>query len=130
VVRKLTFGFAILFGVVVAMGYVPQFIRPEGDQRLMFGLYQISLIDDVTHGITAVAALIASVTSRKLSLLFLTVFGSYYALDATFYLTYGFLVHKPYSANILLNLPHVLISTIMLGTVYWLAPRQEPSLEA
>jgi Zn-dependent protease len=126
VVRKLTFAFAILFGVVVAMGYVPRFIQLEGDQRLMFGLFQISLIDDITHGVTALAALIASLTSRKLSLLFLTAFGFYYALDAIFFLTYGFFNDKPYSADIMLNLPHVLISTIMLGTVYWLAPKVDP----
>jgi len=126
VVRKLTFGFAILFGVVVAMGYVPQFIRIEGDQRLMFGLFQISLIDDITHGVTAIAALVASLTSRKASLLFLTAFGFYYALDAIFFLTYGFFNDKPYGADILLNLPQVLISTVMLGVVYWLAPKVEP----
>ena len=126
-VRKLTLGFAILFSVVVAMGYVPQFIRIEGDQRLMFGLFQISLIDDITHGVTAIAALIAGLTSRKLSLLFLTAFGFYYALDAIFYLTYGFFNDKPYVADILLNLPHVLISTVMLGVVYWLAPGMEPA---
>jgi hypothetical protein len=28
-------------------------------------------------------------------------------------------------SNIMLNLPHVLIATIMLGMVYWLAPRGE-----
>jgi hypothetical protein len=125
-VRKLAFVFAVLFGVVVAIGYVPQFIRIEsGGERLLFGLFQISLIDDVTHGVTALALLIASLTSRKLSLLFLMAFGFYYGLDAIFFLTYGFFNEKPYIADILLNLPHVIISAVMLGIVYVLAPRYD-----
>jgi len=126
VVRKLTFGFAILFAIVVAIGYIPQFIRVEGDQRLLFGLFELTLIDDITHGVTAVAALVASVTSCKASILFLTAFGFYYGLDAIFFLTYGFFNEKPYGADILLNLPHVLISGVMLGVVYRVVPRLEP----
>ncbi|MGH7537799.1 MAG: hypothetical protein ACREMF_04125 [Gemmatimonadales bacterium] len=126
--RKLTFGFAVLFGVVVAMGYVPQFIRFEGEARLMFGLFQISLIDDITHGVTAVVGLAASLASRKLSLLFLTAFGFYYALDAVFFLTYGFFNDKPWIADILLNLPHVAIAVVMLGAVYGLARRRAASV--
>jgi len=126
-VRKLTFGFAVLFGIVVAMGYVPSFITADGPDRLMFGLFQISLLDDITHGITAIAALVASLTSRTLSLLFLTAFGFYYALDATFFLTYGLFNDKPWLADLMLNLPHVGIATAMLGIVYLLAPRIDAS---
>ena len=124
-VRKLTFAFALLFAWVVASGYIPSFITYEGTDRLQFGLFRLSLIDDVTHGVTALLALVASLHSRKLSLLLLTAFGFYYALDAIFFLTYGFMNEKPYSADILLNLPHVLISTAMLGIVYWWAPRRD-----
>jgi len=124
-VRPLTFGFAVLFGAVVAMGYVPQFIRLEGGDRLMFGLFQISLIDDVTHGVTAAAALLTSLSSPKLSLLFLSAFGFYYGLDALFFLTYGLFNDKPYFADILLNLPHAAIATGMLGAVYAWAPKLE-----
>ena len=124
-VRKLTFAFALLFVWVVASGYIPSFITYEGTDRIQFGLFRLSLIDDVTHGVTALLALVASLHSRKLSLLLLTAFGFYYALDAIFFLTYGFMNEKPYSADILLNLPHVLISTAMLGIVYWLAPGRE-----
>jgi hypothetical protein len=123
VVRKITFGFALLFIWVVASGYVPSFITYEGTDRIQFGLFRLSLIDDVTHGVTALAALIASLVSLRLSLLFLTAFGFYYALDAIFYLTYGFFNDKGLVPNILLNLPHVLISTAMLGIVYYLYPR-------
>jgi hypothetical protein len=124
-IRKLTFVFAVFAALVVAMGYVPQFITAQhGDERTMFGLYAISLLDDVTHGLTAIAALAACLHSRKASLLFLTAFGWYYALDAIFYLTFGVLSDKPWAANIFLNLPHVIISSVMLGLVYWWAPRE------
>jgi hypothetical protein len=121
-VRKLTIGFAILFTVVVVIGYVPQFITVEGDERLLFGLFELSLIDDITHGVTALAAL-AAATSRKHSLLFLTAFGFYYGLDAAFYLVYGLFNDLGFVADILLNLPHVLIAVVMLGTVYRWAPQ-------
>jgi len=121
-VRRLTFGFAILFTIVVVIGYVPQFIAVDGDERLLFGLFELSLIDDITHGVTALAALAAGATSRKASLLFLTAFGFYYGLDATFFLTYGLFNDLSLMADILLNLPHVLIATVMLWAVYVWAP--------
>jgi hypothetical protein len=123
VVRKITFGFALLFIWVVASGYIPSFITREGTDRIQFGLFRLSVIDDVTHGVTALAALVASLASLRLSLLFLTAFGFYYALDAIFYLTYGLFNDKGLVPNVLLNTPHVLISTAMLGIVYYLYPR-------
>jgi len=124
VVRKLTFAFAIFFALDVAIGYLPQITQVEGSERLLFGLFRLSLIDDITHGVTALTALAASIHSRRASLLFLTTFGSYYALDALFYLIYGFFNDKPYIQDLLLNLPHVLIAAVMLGTVYVWAPRE------
>lgn len=129
-VRKLTFGFAILFTIVVAMGWVPQFIVWQGKERLMFGLFMLSPLDDITHGITALAALAAALHSRRACLLFLTAFGWYYALDAIFFLTYGFVNDKPWLADLMLNAPHVGISAAMLGIVYWLAPREELAASA
>ena len=60
--RKTTFGFAVLFVVVVVVGYVPQFITTDGPERLLFGLFELSLIDDITHGVTAVAGIVAGLT--------------------------------------------------------------------
>lgn len=130
-VRKLTFVFALFAAAVVAMGYVPQFITEQhGEEKVMFGLFMISLLDDITHGLTAVAALAAWAHSRKASLLFLTAFGWYYALDALFYLTYGLFNDRPWVADILLNLPHVIVSGVMLGLVYWWAPREHVPRES
>jgi arginine exporter protein ArgO len=123
-IRVFTFGFALFFTAVVAIGYVPAFVTQAEDERLLFGLFELSLIDDVTHGVTALAAFIASVRSRQLCLLFLTAFGFYYALDATFFLTFGLFNDRTWLQDIALNAPHVAISSAMLWMVYWWAPRR------
>jgi hypothetical protein len=128
-VRKLAGGFAVIFVIVVAMGWMPHNITamqmtPDGPERTMFGLFKMSMLDDVTHGLSAVLLLAACIRSRQASLLALTAFGWYYGCDAVFYLINGFINHKPLTSNVMLNLPHVLIATIMLGMVYWVAPRE------
>ena len=123
--RSLTLGFAAVFTIVVAIGYIPAFITTEGSERLMFGLFELSLIDDITHGVTALAALAAAAAGRRACMVFLTAFGFYYGLDAVFYLVYGLFNEQGFMADILLNLPHVGIATIMLGYVYRLAQKLE-----
>ena len=123
-IRWVAAGFAVLFTLVVAMGYVPSFVTAvHGEDRILFDLFKISLLDDVTHAGTAVAALLAAATSTRASLLFLTAFGFYYALDAAFYLTYGVLSGQAAMDNLMLNAPHIAIATVMLGLVYWWVPR-------
>src|SRR4051812_5583608 len=129
-VRKLAFGFAILFGLVVASGWMPQTttsmnMTADGPERMMWGLFAMSKLDDVTHGVTALFLLIGALHSRKGATLAFTAFGWYYACDAVFYLIDGALNHKALPSNIALNLPHVVLSTIMLTIVYLLAPREE-----
>jgi hypothetical protein len=115
-IRWMTAGFAVLFVVVVGMGYVPSFVTAvHGEERTLFDLFKISLLDDVTHGVTAIAAVVAAAHSRRASVLFLTAFGFYYALDAIFFLTYGVLSHQAPLANLMLNAPHVGIAAAMLG---------------
>ena len=61
-----------------------------GEDRILYGLFRSSLLDDVTHAGMAVAALVAArppPAHPPLS----TAFGFYYALDAALYLTYGVL---------------------------------------
>jgi len=120
----------VLFVLVVVTGWMPHFVPDshmtmDGPERTVFGLFGMSILDDVTHGLSALLLLAASIKSRNASLLALTAFGWYYACDAVFFLVDGFIIHKPIVQNVLLNLPHVIIATIMLGMVYWLAPREE-----
>ena len=127
-IRLIAFVFAVLFAIVVVLGYLPGINAPihqhhgggmQPGEHLLMGRYAISLIDDVTHGVTALVLLVAALASARYSRLALIAFGWYYACDAVFYLINGVLTHQPVMANVLLNLPHVVISAIMLGLAYW-----------
>lgn len=128
-VRKLAFGFGVVFIIVVALGWMPQCISemhmtPHGMERTMFGLFALSMLDDITHGVTAIVLVAAAVHSHRASTLAFTAFGWYYACDAVFFLLNGFFNDKPWAADIMLNLPHVVLSSIMLFIAYRLAPRE------
>lgn len=123
--RWSAFGFAIFFALVVALGYIPQLNGSEGHvamtatgEHKMLGLYMIGTADDVTHGLTAAVLLATALISARASRFGLTAFGWYYAVDAAIYLVTGFIQHRPVASNILLNLPHVVISAIMLTLAY------------
>ena len=127
-VRVGAFVFSIFFAVVVALGYMPGLngqphvhhpgMSMEPGEHMLMGLYRISLLDDVTHGLSALLFLVASLHSARASRLALTAFGWYYAYDAIIYLVTGVLQSKPLGENIGLNLPHVIISGIMLWLAY------------
>jgi len=128
-VRKLAFGFAVLFALVVASGWLPQTttsmnMTADGPERMMWGVFAMSKLDDVTHGITALMLLVGAFHSHKAATLAFTAFGWYYACDAVFYLVDGALNHKALVSNLALNAPHVILSAIMLSIVYALAPRE------
>ena len=133
-VRVAAFVFAIFFAVVVALGYMPGLngqphvhhagMQMEPGEHMLMGLYRISLLDDVTHGLSAILFLVAALHSARASRLALTAFGWYYAYDAIIYLVTGVLQSKPLGENIGLNIPHVIISGIML----WLAYRKRSSV--
>jgi hypothetical protein len=123
--RWSAFGFAIFFALVVALGYIPQFNggmshveMSQAGEHSMLGLYMIGAADDVTHGLTALVLLAAAATSARASRLALTAFGWYYAFDAAIYLVTGLIQHHAIGSTILLNLPHVIISAIMLTLAY------------
>ena len=127
-VRVGAFVFSIFFAVVVALGYMPGLngqphvhhpgMSMEPGEHMLMGLYRISLLDDVTHGLSAILFLVAALHSARASRLALTAFGWYYAYDAIIYLVTGVLQSKPLGENIGLNLPHVIISGIMLWLAY------------
>ena len=134
IVRVGAFVFAIFFAVVVALGYIPGLnVQPhvhnpgmamEPGSHTLLGLYTISLLDDVTHGLSAILLFVAALHSARASRLALTAFGWYYAYDAIIYLVTGVLQSKPLGENLGLNIPHVIISGIML----WLAYRGRSSV--
>jgi Ca2+/Na+ antiporter len=127
-VRVGAFVFSIFFAIVVALGYMPGIngqphvhhpgMSMEPGEHMLMGLYRISLLDDVTHGLSAILFLVAALHSARASRLALTAFGWYYAYDAIIYLVTGVLQSKPLGENIGLNIPHVIISGIMLWLAY------------
>ena len=127
-VRVGAFVFSIFFAIVVALGYMPGIngqphvhhpgMSMEPGEHMLMGLYRISLLDDVTHGLSALLFLVAALHSARASRLALTAFGWYYAYDAIIYLVTGVLQSKPLGENIGLNIPHVIISGIMLWLAY------------
>ncbi len=131
--RWSAFGFGILFALVVVLGYIPSLNGGAGHvamsangEHQMLGLYMIGTADDVTHGLSAVLLLAAALTSARASRIALLVFGSYYAVDAAIYLVTGVIQQRPVVSNVLLNLPHVVIS----GTMLTLALRGRKALLA
>ena len=110
--------FALLFALVVASGWMPGWYTYVGHERMQFGLFMLSPLDDITHGVTALAALAAALRSARVARRFFVTFGSYYALDAIFFLLYGTVNEKPWPADVALNMPHVLISVAMLSLAY------------
>lgn len=120
--RRVAFGAGLFGATVVALGWIPGISPHAGHERMMFGAFAISAIDDITHGLTALLAFAAAFHSERASRLFLVTFGSYYALDATFYLLNGFVNDLAWQADIMLNLPHVVVSTVMLAAAYGIRP--------
>jgi hypothetical protein len=125
VTRGWAIGFALFFALVVALGYIPSLndgmdhvaMQGMGEHKMM-GLYMIGPADDVTHGLTALLLLVAGLASARYARLALTAFGWYYAMDASIYLITGFIQGHAVVSNVLLNLPHVIISAIMLYIAY------------
>ena len=127
-VRVAAVVYAVFFAVVVILGYIPglnaEHVHQAGmtmapDEHMLLGRYRISVLDDVTHGLSAILFLVAGLVSARASRLALTAFGWYYACDAVFYLVHGVLTDQAPTANVLLNLPHVVISGILLAIAYW-----------
>jgi len=124
-VRVSAFAFALFFAFVVILGYIPGLNAPlhehttgEPSEHMLLGQYRISLIDDVTHGLSALLLLVGSLHSARMSRLALTAFGWYYAADAVIYLVTGVFAGTAIGSNLLLNLPHVILSSVMLAIAY------------
>lgn len=81
---------------------------------LMFGLFEISLLDDITHGLTGLLGIIAISLGHRWTVKYLMLIGGYYALDALFYVTYGFAIGQNLIDNLLLNGPHIGITILVI----------------
>ena len=85
---------------------------------LMFGLFKISLLDDITHGISGIMGVIAIIAGYRWTIKYLMLIGGYYALDATFFVANGFATKQPVLENFMLNAPHIGITFLIIVALY------------
>lgn len=126
IIQKYALYFAIAFLVVFIITNIPAFNDSEGRN---FGLFKIDTIDNFVHLLTAVLGFIAVWRSPRASAMFLLVFGILYEADAAvgLFLSRGLLDTSVFFSigspdfsmnNILLNLPHIVIATVMIRLGY------------
>ena len=77
-IQRLGLAYAVLFFLVVGIGYVPAFIDADGQ---LFGLFSLQWYDDLLHAFSGVWALVAAFVSHRASVLYFRLFGSVYLFD-------------------------------------------------
>ncbi len=109
-----------LFIGIVTLERFPGVLVPTGvvNEWLMFGLFKISLVDDITHGFSGLLGAIALIKGYRWTVKYLMLIGGYYSLDATFYLINGAMTHQSLIDNILLNGPHIGITVLIIFALY------------
>jgi hypothetical protein len=127
VMQKWAWVYALLFFLVVAVGYVPGFTNAEG---ALFGLFSIQLVDDALHLGSAIWAALAAWRSAYASTLYFKLFGTIYFLDGVVGLIFGqafldggIFINGPASLDFMTrlatNIPHLVIggTAVVLGFV-------------
>ena len=123
-IQKLAWIFATLFLLVFIVTNVPAFNDAQGRN---FGLFKIDPIDNLVHLLTAIIGGFAAWYSRRASKWFFIIFGVLYELDAVVGLLFsrGLLDTSIFTQgagaadfgiiNIALNIPHIIIASIMIA---------------
>ena len=130
IVKYVTIFLTALFVGIVLIERLPGVMVPTGVPyvSLMFGLFEISLLDDITHGISGLLGIIALVLGYRWSVWFLMLIGGYYALDATFFIVNGIATKQPLIDNLLLNGPHIgitiLVAYALLKSIKYVALKE------
>jgi hypothetical protein len=119
--------YAVLFFLVVAIGYVPAFNDASGN---LFGLFSLQLVDDALHAGSGLWAALAAWRSAYASTLYFRLFGTVYFLDGVVglifgraYLDGGIFINGPASLDIMTriatNIPHLIIggTAVLLGFI-------------
>lgn len=121
IARYVTVFLSTLFIGIVLIERVPGVLvdTAVAHEWLMFGLFKISLIDDVTHALSGIAGVVALLMGSRWTVKYLMTIGGYYALDALFTVVYGFLVGQGIVYNILLNGPHIGITVLVIIALYY-----------
>jgi hypothetical protein len=121
--QKLAAGYALLFFLVVAVGWVPAFKDASG---ALFGLFHLELKDDLLHGFSAVWAGFAAWRSWSASRFYFRTFGPIYFFDGVLglltgsgFLDLGIFQHGmldlPFITRFFANLPHLIIGGLAIA---------------
>lgn len=115
-VKYITIFLAVLFIGIVLVEQIPGAMVPTGvpHESLFFGLFKISLLDDITHALSGLLGILALCFGYRMTVKYLMVIGGYYALDAIFFLINGFATGQNIIDNFLLNGPHIGIAVLVI----------------
>lgn len=115
IARRITMFLTALFVGIVLIERVPGVLvnTDVAHEWLMFGIFKISLVDDITHALSGLAGIIALCLGSRATIKYLMVIGGYYALDALFYVTFGIFTGQNLIGNLLLNGPHIGIAILV-----------------
>ena len=131
-IQKLAVAYAVMFFVVVGIGYVPAFNDANGN---LFGLFSLQWYDDLLHAFSGVWALAAAFVSHSASVLYFRLFGSIYLFDGILGLVTGSgcldggifidgfrsLQDIELATRFFANLPHLVIGGVAVLIGFWLA---------
>jgi hypothetical protein len=114
--KYVTIFLTALFIGIVLLERVPGVMVPTSEpyESLMFGLFEISLLDDITHGLSGLLGLMALIAGYRYVVYYLMLVGGYYALDATFFILNGIFTKQPLIENLSLNIPHIGITVLVI----------------
>jgi hypothetical protein len=112
---------SLTFVGIVLLERVPGVMTPTADpyESLMFNLFKISFLDDVTHGLSGLFGLFAIYKGKKMIIKWMMVIGGYYALDAGFHTVYALLISEPFMHWFPINFPHYGISLLCIIGLYF-----------
>lgn len=118
--KYVTIFLTALFIGIVLLEQMPGVMTPTSDpyEAYMFGLFKISLLDDITHGISGVLGLAALFLGYRMRVFYLMLIGGYYALDALFFVVNGFFTRQPLIENMMLNGPHIGITVLVIFALW------------
>lgn len=106
----------VLFVGIVLVERLPGVLVDTEVQNewLMFGLFKISLLDDITHGLSGLMGIAALILGHRWTVKYLMLVGGYYSMDALFFVVNGLFEGQAIIDNFLLNAPHILISVLVV----------------
>jgi hypothetical protein len=104
-IRKIAFGYAVLFLGVYSLDYLPGVMDANGK---MFGLFSMTPLVDAGHLALGALALTCGLISAKAARFYFWFLGVAYGLDVLIYVAAHWGKISPMT-NFLVNLPHTIV---------------------